>query len=554
MASYSVDIIETVKYYGTLLGQRVDLVAFTVDAEFEHGNTYSCRVPSGGIFINATVLESKVNGPYHSPLYDQNRYYFDSDIAPQSYGVYILKKNRYTANTGFNYGAANVEKGFTDLSTNSRTGLCLGIDRKGDMIFSYYIFNPNTQLPYEYREATDAAFGSFRGTVNAGLGGEYSRYISDVLKRVFAAAQDISGATVAVNPPYFLYDGSAKTPEVTVRLNNAVLTEGTDYTVSYENNTELGVATATAVGTGIYTGSRSAPFFIVDTLPAGFDANSFVHGLAAGRQLKGWATRNTGGGFPEPAGSVTLTENGTYNVKAKAEAVVSVPGIVPAGSISFTANGTYDVTDKAQAVVDVAGGAGVPVTYKAYLKSPSGDSTAGPYIDTGVAGNALYGIRFVFRPTSLNTGWQSYVSAVIDNFTFGSAYRMQGLYLRWRGLEKMYVDNNVISTAYLNEVTLNNGTLTVNGTQRGTYDASLPCSDRSEHVLAFACGNENGETARHSGMQLYELALFGQDGAALRRFVPATRDSDGAPGLYDLVNGSFYANAGTGSFTAGSNA
>ena len=30
------------------------------------------------------------------------------------------------------------------------------------------------------------------------------------------------------------------------------------------------------------------------------------------------------GGYPEPTGSINITENGTYNVKDKAEAVVNV--------------------------------------------------------------------------------------------------------------------------------------------------------------------------------------------------------------------------------------
>lgn len=39
-------------------------------------------------------------------------------------------------------------------------------------------------------------------------------------------------------------------------------------------------------------------------------------------------------------------------------------------------------------------------------------------------------------------------------------------------------------------------------------------------------------------------------GTAVRDFVPC-KNSDGAAGLYDTVNGKFYGNAGTGSFTAG---
>lgn len=96
------------------------------------------------------------------------------------------------------------------------------------------------------------------------------------------------------------------------------------------------------------------------------------------------ANEGGGGGGDEPTGSVTLTANGTYNVKTKAQAIVAVPpygeGSVninsngthnvsgkaqavvavpgPSGSMNITENGTYDVTDKAEAVVNVSGGGG----------------------------------------------------------------------------------------------------------------------------------------------------------------------------------------------------
>lgn len=49
-----------------------------------------------------------------------------------------------------------------------------------------------------------------------------------------------------------VYTGSAITTEVTISDGNTVLREGTDYTLSYENNTNVGIATVTATGMGDY--------------------------------------------------------------------------------------------------------------------------------------------------------------------------------------------------------------------------------------------------------------------------------------------------------------
>lgn len=65
---------------------------------------------------------------------------------------------------------------------------------------------------------------------------------------------------------------------------------------------------------------------------------------------------------PTPTGTLNISENGTYNVAAKASAVVNVPtGPTPTGTIQITQNGTYDVTDKASAEVNVQGGSSILV-------------------------------------------------------------------------------------------------------------------------------------------------------------------------------------------------
>ena len=60
-----------------------------------------------------------------------------------------------------------------------------------------------------------------------------------------------------------IYTGKAIKPTVTVKLGEDTLKSGTDYTVSYKNNTKVGTATVTVKGKGEYKGSISKTFKIV---------------------------------------------------------------------------------------------------------------------------------------------------------------------------------------------------------------------------------------------------------------------------------------------------
>ncbi|SEK78303.1 dockerin type I domain-containing protein, partial [Ruminococcus albus] len=77
-----------------------------------------------------------------------------------------------------------------------------------------------------------------------------------------AAAKSISGCTITLSQTSYTYDGTAKKPTVTVKDGSKTLTSGTDYTVSYSNNTNAGTATVTITGKGSYTGTVSKSFTI----------------------------------------------------------------------------------------------------------------------------------------------------------------------------------------------------------------------------------------------------------------------------------------------------
>lgn len=71
----------------------------------------------------------------------------------------------------------------------------------------------------------------------------------------------VANATITTIPNQ-TYTGYAICPSLTVYSNNGLLREGTDYTVSYTNNVNIGTATVVITGIGRYSGTKTANFRI----------------------------------------------------------------------------------------------------------------------------------------------------------------------------------------------------------------------------------------------------------------------------------------------------
>ena len=129
-----------------------------------------------------------------------------------------------------------------------------------------------------------------KGTmIDAGDPIGYDR-VTDVVNRYGQQAQRVYGrivdlANTSVDISSFgnvqsvgdqSYTGVACTPRPVVTVAGATLTEGVDYTLRYENNVEVGIATIVVVGQGNYTGSLSITFniFSRDQLDALAAANA----------------------------------------------------------------------------------------------------------------------------------------------------------------------------------------------------------------------------------------------------------------------------------------
>ena len=99
-------------------------------------------------------------------------------------------------------------------------------------------------------------------------------------------------------------------------------------------------------------------------------------------------------------------------------------------------------------------------------------------------------------------------------------------------------------------VTVKNGSNTI-----ATYDAKTYGFDDTKNYSPFIFSYNNlGLADSFCKAKLYWMTIYDIDGTTpLREFVPCYRKSDSAAGLYDLVNGVFYTNAGSGTFVVGGN-
>ena len=131
-------------------------------------------------------------------------------------------------------------------------------------------------IPDSVTSIGDSAFGSCSKNlvIYGKSGSEAERYANEnkITFRLISGDEpsqedknkaDISKASVTLSQTSYTYDGTAKTPSVTVKLDGKTLELNTDYTVAYSNNTNVGTAKATVTGKGNYTGSKTVNFTIV---------------------------------------------------------------------------------------------------------------------------------------------------------------------------------------------------------------------------------------------------------------------------------------------------
>ena len=163
-----------------------------------------------------------------------------------------------------------------------------------------------------------------------------------VCKKVLETAEipalsriSISKASVTLSTSTYAYDGKAKKPGVMVKLNGKTLKNGTDYTVSYSNNTKVGTATVKITGKGNYTGSVSKTFKI---------KNNFKKATVSGISTKAFTGKNITQSITVKYNGKTLKNGTDYTVSYSNNKSIGTATVKIAGKGSYT--GTITKTFK----------------------------------------------------------------------------------------------------------------------------------------------------------------------------------------------------------------
>ena len=171
-------------------------------------------------------------------------------------------------------------------------------------------------------------------------------------------------------------------------------------------------------------------------------------------------------------------------------------------------------------------------------------SSGTQWIDTGFDPNQNTGVTMDFQLTAA-ASWQCLFGAANNSSNAAS-------YAFWHsgtsfGFYFGNANNTIAGTATSRHIIIaNKNVATLDDSQsvsiaNSQFETNYP-------ILLFA-PNYAGASPYPAKMRLYSCQIY-DNGTLVRDFIPCINAS-GAIGLYDIVDGQFYANAGSGTFTAG---
>ena len=239
----------------------------------------------------------------------------------------VIKAQTVIKATGHNFGSWSTTKAATCTESGTQTRKCASCGK-----------TETKTIPAKGHKSSGWIIDK---TASIGVKGSKHKECT-VCKKVLETAEipalsriSISKASVTLSTSTYAYDGKAKKPGVTVKLNGKTLKNGTDYTVSYSNNTKVGTAKVTITGKGNYTGSISKTYSI---------KNNFKKATVSGISNKSYTGKNITQSITVKYNGKTLKNGTGYTVSYSSNKNIGTATVKITGKGSYT--GTITKTFK----------------------------------------------------------------------------------------------------------------------------------------------------------------------------------------------------------------
>ncbi|MGI6217648.1 MAG: cell wall-binding repeat-containing protein [Coriobacteriales bacterium] len=186
--------------------------------------------------------------------------------------------------------------------------------------------------------------------------------------------------TVSCSPTSSEYTGSEVKPKVSVKRGYRSLKEGTDFTVSYSNNVNVGTATATVTGMGNYADTASTTFEVTQA------------SLSSGAEVSFSPTSAEYTGSAISAPSVTVKKGGRTLVEGTDYTVSWPTDMTSAGAKAATVTGKGNYKDSTSATFTVnpaSLSAGTTVTVSPTSAEYTGSAISAPSVTVKKGGKTL---------------------------------------------------------------------------------------------------------------------------------------------------------------------
>ena len=296
---------------------RISISSLTVDAVPSQTYTGSAIEPDVVIKDGSKTL---VKGT------DYTLSYYNNTSVTGSARITITGINHYTG-TRYEYFSI-VAKSISDASVNAvsaQTYTGSAIKPQVTVKYNGTTLTLNTDYTVSYSNNTNA------GTAKIVITGK-GTYSGSKTVNFTINAKSISSATVSSIADQ-AYTGSAVKPAVTVTDGSKTLVSGTDYTVSYSNNVNVGTAEATITGKGNYSGTKTVSFNITGRSISGATISAIADQVFTGSTIKP---------------TVTVKYNGTA-LTLNTDYTVSYSNNTNAGTakVTVTGKGSYSGTKTA---------------------------------------------------------------------------------------------------------------------------------------------------------------------------------------------------------------